>query len=131
VFRERGVLLRVDQVERAPIMVGSRKPLVGALVSLLENALQVSPSGGEVALSARFAGREIRISVRDQGPGIAADLADRVFEPFFTTRAQGTGLGLAIALGVAKAHGGSIEVVSAPGAGSEFVFVLPAVAGAQ
>ena len=49
----------------------------------------------------------------------------RVFEPFFTTRAQGTGLGLAIALGVARAHGGNIELDSAPGQGSEFVLRLP------
>lgn len=107
-------------------MMGGRKPLAGALVSLLENALQVSPELGRVSLQAKFAAGQLRLSVADQGPGIAADMRHRVFEPFFTTRAQGTGLGLAIALGVAKAHGGSIEVNSEPGHGAEFVLVLPA-----
>ena len=57
---------------------------------------------------------------------MAPDTQARIFEPFFTTRGQGTGLGLAIALGVARAHGGSIEVRSTPGEGSEFIMLLPA-----
>ena len=68
---------------------------------------------------------KIRIGVRDTGAGIAPEAQARIFEPFFTTRGQGTGLGLAIALGVARAHGGTIEVRSVPGEGSEFVMVLP------
>ena len=56
----------------------------------------------------------------------------RLFEPFFTTRAEGTGLGLAIACGVARAHGGNIEVHSAPGAGTEFIFSIAGlVAGGE
>jgi two-component system sensor histidine kinase FlrB len=52
------------------------------------------------------------------------DIVTRLFEPFFTTRAEGTGLGLAIARGVARAHGGGIDVESAPGAGTEFVLTV-------
>jgi two-component system sensor histidine kinase FlrB len=51
--------------------------------------------------------------------------AARLFEPFYTTRSDGTGLGLAIARGVARAHGGGIEVVSSPGTGAEFILSLP------
>jgi two-component system sensor histidine kinase FlrB len=51
----------------------------------------------------------------------------RLFEPFFTTRSDGTGLGLAIARGVARAHGGAIDVRSAPGAGTEFTITLPLI----
>ena len=126
VFRERSVQLLVERPDSEFIMMGSRKPLAGALVSLLENALQVSPEQGNVRLQAEFAAGHLRLSVQDEGPGIAAEMAHRVFEPFFTTRAQGTGLGLAIALGVAKAHGGSIEVNSELGQGAKFVLVLPA-----
>jgi two-component system, sensor histidine kinase FlrB len=129
VFREKGVRLDTHGADGNPIIVGGRKPLGSALVSLLENALQASPQGGTVALSATLAGRTARIAVRDAGPGIAPDLLDRVFEPFFTTRAQGTGLGLAIALGVLRAHGGRIEVTSSLGEGAEFVLILPADAG--
>jgi len=76
-------------------------------------------------LDASVSGRQIRIGVRDTGAGIAPEAQARIFEPFFTTRGQGTGLGLAIALGVARAHGGTIEVDSRPDEGSEFVLWLP------
>ena len=132
VFREKGVTLQVHLLAREFIVVGGRKPLVSALVSLLENALQVSATGAGVALIAETGdanGRQVvRLRVSDEGPGIAPDLLERVFEPFFTTRAQGTGLGLAIALGIARAHSGTIEARSTLGRGTEFVLVLPAEA---
>lgn len=123
---DKGVTLALSIDCADSIIMGGRKALDGALMNLLENALQVSEAGGEVALAATCAGGRLRVAVRDQGPGIAPEAQSRIFEPFFTTRGQGTGLGLAIALGVARAHGGSIDVRSAPGAGSEFVMSLPA-----
>jgi two-component system sensor histidine kinase FlrB len=56
---------------------------------------------------------------------VPLDKQTRIFDPFFTTKGQGTGLGLAIALGVARAHGGAIELSSLPGEGAEFVLTLP------
>jgi two-component system sensor histidine kinase FlrB len=123
---EKGVSFRVEVDAGETIIMGSRKALGGALVNLLENALQACDAGGEVMLSASMVGRRLRIGVRDTGPGIAPEAQARIFEPFFTTRGQGTGLGLAIALGVARAHGGTIEVSSKPGEGSEFLMLLPA-----
>lgn len=122
---EKDVSFRVELEVGETIIMGSRKALGGALLNLLENALQACEAGGEVMLSAVIAGRQLRIGVRDTGPGIAAEAQARIFEPFFTTRGQGTGLGLAIALGVARAHGGAIEVNSKPGEGSEFLMLLP------
>ena len=115
------------------IIIGSRKALGGALVNLLENAMQACEgrAQAEVSLDASCIGRELRIGVRDTGGGIAPDVRARIFEPFFTTRGQGTGLGLAIALGVARAHGGSIEVSSVPGQGSEFIMRLPCAAAME
>ena len=128
--REKGVEFLALPVPGNPIIMGSRKALGGALLNLLENALQAceSASAGvrEIRLQAEVLGRHVRISVRDTGAGIAPETQARIFEPFFTTRGQGTGLGLAIALGVVRAHGGSIEVSSKPGEGSEFVMRLPA-----
>ena len=132
--REKGVVFRVDSAVGEAVVIGSRKALGGALVNLLENALQACEGrdGAEVCLDASAFGRDLRVSVRDTGGGIAPDAQARIFEPFFTTRGQGTGLGLAIALGVARAHGGSIEVSSVPGQGSEFILRLPcAVANQQ
>ena len=109
-------------------MLGSRKALSSALLSLLENALQATPAGGKICLSGNCRGDLLRLSVRDSGPGIERAAQQRLFEPFFTTKAHGTGLGLAIALGVARAHGGGIEILSEPGAGAEFVMTLPLAA---
>lgn len=125
--QEKGVGFSVESEVGDTIVIGSRKALGGALVNLLENAMQACEGRSEarVSLAASHAGRELRIAVRDTGGGIAPDAKARIFEPFFTTRGQGTGLGLAIALGVARAHGGSIEVNSVPGQGSEFTLRLP------
>ena len=126
--REKSVGFHVSAEVGDSIITGSRKALGGALLNLLENALQACEGrneNAEVRLSAVVAGRHLRLSVRDTGEGIALEAQERIFEPFFTTRGQGTGLGLAIALGVARAHGGSIEVSSKPGEGSEFIILLP------
>ncbi|HMW19206.1 MAG TPA: ATP-binding protein [Accumulibacter sp.] len=123
-FVDQRVALRLEG-EVDSVLQGNRKALVGALVNLLENALQACRSGDEVTLSTHRDGEQVRVGVRDTGCGMTPETQRRIFEPFFTTRGQGTGLGLAIALGVARAHGGNIEVRSTPGAGSEFVILLP------
>ena len=127
--REKNVGFAVHCAVGDSIIKGSRKALAGALLNLLENAVQAcegrNAAGAEVSLSAIASGQQLRVSVRDSGGGIAPEARERMFEPFFTTRGQGTGLGLAIALGVARAHGGSIEISSTPGEGSEFILLLP------
>lgn len=107
------------------VFTGERKTLTGALVNLLENALQAVDPGGQVELTACLANGRLEFHVKDNGRGIDPALAERLFEPFFTTRSEGTGLGLAIARGVALAHRGNIEARPAPGKGSEFILSLP------
>ena len=123
--KSRGVDFSVADETAGATVTGHRKSLLGALTNLLENALQAVDAGGRVGLSARRDGTQILIAVRDDGRGMSGETAARLFDPFFTTRADGTGLGLSIARGVARAHGGSIEVVSSPGAGAEFTLSLP------
>lgn len=125
--REKGVDFAVTEEVGDSIITGSRKALGGALVNLLENALQACEGSvvRRISLGAARCGRMVRLSVRDTGTGMTPETQARIFEPFFTTRGQGTGLGLAIALGVVRAHGGAIEVSSRPGEGSEFVMQLP------
>ncbi|MFA7281216.1 MAG: ATP-binding protein [Sterolibacterium sp.] len=124
--RTRAVLFQVGESSDELFLQGNRKAIVGALTNLLENALHAAGSriGGEVHLSVRRAGETLAFAIRDNGPGMAATVVARLFEPFFTTRAEGTGLGLAIARGVARAHGGNIEVSSEPGVGTEFTVTL-------
>jgi two-component system sensor histidine kinase FlrB len=126
---QKGVAFTVTADVGDTRITGSRKALGGALLNLLENALQACENAAgvrEITLAAAIGAGQARIAVRDTGSGMTPETQARIFEPFFTTRGQGTGLGLAIALGVARAHGGSIEVNSKPGAGSEFVLTLPA-----
>lgn len=124
---ERGVHFVGQDQSAGAVLVGGRKSLYGALVNLCENALQVSEAGAHIWFTALLEGDFLKWSVRDEGPGISPEMQTRVFEPFFTTRGQGTGLGLPIALGVARAHGGDIEIVSGRtggGVGAEFIMSL-------
>ncbi|HAM59752.1 MAG TPA: hypothetical protein DCQ64_31815 [Candidatus Rokubacteria bacterium] len=100
-----------------------------AFLNILVNARQAMPQGGRLTLETRVppAGElavEVRIS--DTGGGIAAEHLPRIFQPFFTTKAQGTGLGLAIAARVVEQHGGRITVESSVGKGTTFTIALPA-----
>ena len=121
----RGLLFELRDESAGCLLLADRQALVGALLSLIENAQQACVAGGSIRLSARVAGTELEILVTDTGSGIAAQTQERLFEPFFTTRSGGTGLGLAIVRAVAEAHGGSIGVRSVLGSGSEFMLRLP------
>ena len=102
-------------------------------INLLVNAIEATPAGGRVDVRARPAtGRDARpgatLEVVDSGAGIRAEDVSRVFDPFFTTKppGQGTGLGLAICREIVREHGGTIELASAPGAGTSVRVWLPA-----
>lgn len=96
------------------------------LINLLLNAVQASKQGGVVEVDAK-AGNDIRIRIKDQGCGIPQDSLKKIFEPFFSMRQGGTGLGLFLSLNSVKSWGGDILVESAPGIGSTFEVVLPAI----
>jgi signal transduction histidine kinase len=96
--------------------------------NLITNAIHHSPAGGVVTVGAKREGATIEFAVRDQGPGLAAEHHEAVFEPHFQVpggRSGGAGLGLAIAKRIVEEHGGVIGVTSTPGAGARFWFRLP------
>lgn len=95
------------------------------LDNLLSNAIQASPRGEVVTVTSSDAGEQVIIDVRDRGPGVPLEQRERIFEPFYTTRAAGTGIGLAMALKCAREHGGSLELVDPPGAGVIIRVTLP------
>ncbi len=100
-----------------------------ALLALLMNAIEAMPQGGRLTvLTVHDAIHHVeRVVINDEGAGIPEDVQPHIFEPFFTTKQEGkgVGLGLAIALGIVQQHGGNIEAVSTPQAGTTFTVVLP------
>ena len=96
------------------------------LSNLLSNALRYTPRGGTVRVGASVADGRLRVSVRDSGPGIAAEALPHIFDRFYKSdESRGAGLGLAIAKSLVVAHGGEIEATSAPGQGTEMRFTFP------
>jgi two-component system sensor histidine kinase RegB len=105
--------------------------LAAVLANLVSNGLQASAPDAMVSLSASEHGGAIRFTALDQGSGIEASLLPRLGEPFFTTKepGQGLGLGLFLAFRFVRAHGGSLNIDSTPGAGTRVELELPRQAG--
>ena len=130
---EYGVELEVACPPGLPTFPGDASKLRQLLANLLVNALQATatrPQGGRhVRVAADLElepdGRQMRIEVCDNGEGIAPEIRDRLFEPFFTTRTKGTGLGLAIVRQIAELHGGRVELSENRPSGTCVVLTLP------
>jgi signal transduction histidine kinase/CheY-like chemotaxis protein len=96
-------------------------------LNIINNAVYVMPNGGSLAIRTEALDGGVRISIQDNGPGIAPEHRDRIFDPFFTTKPEvsGTGLGLSVSLGIVQSHGGTIEVDTEVGRGTTFIVALP------
>ena len=111
--------------------------LIGrVLANLVENAVQAAEGAGKapaVRLTVELDsdGASARLTVDDNGPGVAADSTERIFDPYVTTKENGTGLGLAIVRKIVLDHGGDVRVAGGPSGygGARFVVTLPAAAG--
>jgi signal transduction histidine kinase len=125
-----------DLPDGLPLVRADAEQLRQVLINLIRNAEQAMGGTGKVRVSVRARERVgsaspsdpaewVEINVRDQGPGIAPQVLDKLFVPFFTTKPTGTGLGLAVSQRVVEEMGGRIEVTSHPGSGSTFTVVLP------
>jgi len=118
--REQGIALDLQVKVDAELAGRSVSALRDALSNLLLNALQATPAGGRIELMAAQSDGELVISVQDSGTGVPADLRERIWEPFFTTRQRGTGLGLAIVRKRVQEVGGTATLVSGNGGGALF-----------
>jgi signal transduction histidine kinase len=123
------VALRAEVQEPLPIVRGDSARLRQVLMNLLDNAIKYSPAGDEVQVRAYTENGRVHVDVCDRGPGIAREDQRLIFEKFGRVTAgntrSGTGLGLFIARSIAEAHGGTLEVASAPERGSVFTLELP------
>lgn len=104
---------------------GNANAIASAVSNLVLNAIQMSGKQSQVDVFFRVVDSELRISVQDNGPGVAANIQQQIMEPFFTTRSQGTGLGLAVVQMVCRAHDGRVELVSEEGDGACFTLFIP------
>ena len=129
--RGRGVRLQCHARARAPLGGPQVAAVRDAVSNLLLNALQATPAGGAVTVEVSESGRELVFAVTDGGAGVPADLRERIWEPFFTTKQRGTGLGLAIVRKrIEEAGGRALLAPHAGGAGARFELRLP-LAGAH
>jgi signal transduction histidine kinase len=114
------------RIEPAPglWLLADRDLLVQALLNIFKNAVEAS-ADAPVRAAARPARRSVEILIRDEGPGFPDGTADRLFEPFYTTKQQGMGIGLYLAKRIIEAHGGTIEARAQEGGGAEFRIILP------
>jgi signal transduction histidine kinase len=121
------VSLAFQVPEGLPAFVVDRQQLKQAMINLLLNAIQATPPGGSVQMTAAAETEALRLTVIDSGSGIAPEIRDRIFDPYFTTKPHGTGLGLPIALRIIQAHGGTLDVSSALDGGTTVDVHLPLV----
>jgi len=123
---EQGINIRCQVKADTPLSGKCVSGVRDALSNLLLNALQATPNGGNIALSATTSNDELLVGVEDNGPGVANDLRERIWEPFFTTRQRGTGLGLAIVRKRVQEVGGSAVLDSSRnGQGALFQIRVP------
>ncbi len=123
---------RIDVVldlQELPKVVCNVGHINQVFMNILQNAADAIDGQGEIVIRARRTDSGVRFVFKDSGPGIPAEIVDKLFEPFFTTKevGKGTGLGLAICDGIMRQHGGRIGVESRPGEGAVFVLDLPLV----
>jgi signal transduction histidine kinase len=131
-MREAGVELQAELADELPLIPGDARALNQVFLNLLKNGTEaLEGRGGTVSVALRQEGRSLVVEVRDDGPGITPELQERLFEPFFSTKAagRGTGLGLSISSRIVTEHGGSMEVESCEGVGTTFRVRLPIRSG--
>jgi two-component system sensor histidine kinase HydH len=122
-----GISLHLNLAPELRPIAADGELLERALANLLVNAIQASPQGSTVTLKTRPTGHGVEIAVIDRGSGIAPELLEQVFNPFFTTKKDGVGLGLAIVSKIVDEHGGHLSVTSELGKGTHFLVDLPIV----
>jgi signal transduction histidine kinase len=120
-----GLTMRVETDPAVPMMEIDRTLLRQAILNLVKNGLEALSRGGELIISSRATDNGVEVSVADTGPGIPAEVAQRLFEQFFTTKPQGTGLGLSISRQIIEEHGGNLTWSNRPGGGAVFTILLP------
>ncbi len=111
---------------KIPAIIGNVDQLKQVILNLIVNARDAMPGGGTLTLRTTSGERGAVLRVEDTGIGIAPEMIEKIFDPFYTTKAEGTGLGLPLSYQIIEGHGGRFEVSSTVGKGTQFRIFLPA-----
>jgi two-component system NtrC family sensor kinase len=135
-LRTDNIILKLDLDPHLPKTLVDGNQIKQVLLNLLNNAHQavlMNEEDRRIRIVSEQAGRFLRLTIGDNGPGIPKEVQPRIFEPFFTTKpeGEGTGLGLSISYGIIESHGGKIGFISEEGMGTRFWFELPIWTGAR
>jgi|GEM_PF-6170441 len=127
--RHQAAAKNIKIVERladdVPLVFADPSQIGQAFLNILLNAIEATPVRGTIELSSSFtAGQSVSVRMFNTGPELKAELYEKIFEPFYSTKAQGTGLGLSIARMIVERHGGKVTAAAVPGKGTEFVITL-------
>jgi two-component system NtrC family sensor kinase len=126
-IQQANVQVQMTLAPNMPPLRANKDQLKQVFLNLVLNAVEAMPGGGKLQIATRVErkGRLACIALRDDGVGLAPEVREHIFEPFYTTKSQGTGVGLSISYGLIEQHGGDIQVESTEGQGSCFTVELP------
>ena len=115
----------IDETQDKPLIKVDVEKIKRVFINLIKNAIDAMPSGGKLEIKSREKDGDLEIVFIDTGTGISKDFLEKIWTPFFTTKAKGMGLGLPICKRIIEAHGGKISVDSTPGKGTTFTITIP------
>jgi C4-dicarboxylate-specific signal transduction histidine kinase len=129
-LQESGVALRTDFADGLPAVSVNTIEIEQVLLNLILNGLEAIRDSHsktrDLSITTRRAGNDaVEVAVRDTGPGLHPDMAERIFEPFVSTKSYGLGMGLSISRTIVEGHGGTLSLMQDQGPGCAFAFTLP------
>ncbi|HVN22676.1 MAG TPA: [Fe-Fe] hydrogenase large subunit C-terminal domain-containing protein [Syntrophorhabdales bacterium] len=125
------IKIKKSLLQDLPTIVADETQLKQVFLNIILNAAQAMEGNGRLSITTGTERKQIRVKIRDTGPGIPPEVRKNIFSPFFTTKEKGTGLGLAISYGIIERHNGKIDVETELGKGSTFIISLPTSTGEE
>ncbi len=124
-LQDKGIRLEMDLKTDGITLAVHPGEIQQVVQNYLVNAMQAQPDGGRIEIRSRLVEGGVRVEVRDDGPGFAKEVGEKLFSPFFSTKTTGSGLGLTICAQIIKSHGGVTGATNPPLGGAVFSFILP------